>query len=80
MHSIVHPLGTVSSVDWLRGWEEEEMPTAEFFKGKRSLAGRGEGYPYLMLPEKKLPASMRADIGSIGQLSVGWRKIEEINT
>ena len=62
----------MKGVEWKRGWEEEEMATAEFFTGARRA--------YLFLPLRRLPDAMRLDVGTTEQLSVGWRKIEEINT
>ena len=56
MHSIAHPLGQVKGVEWKRGWDEEEMPTTEFFRGNR--------HAYLFLPLRDLPDAMRAELTS----------------
>jgi hypothetical protein len=69
MHSIANPLGKVAGVDWRRPWVERTVATKEF------LSWEGEGHPYLMLASRALPEALSADIGSIGQLSVGWRKV-----
>jgi hypothetical protein len=91
MHTIAAPMGQLSGISWPRGWEEEDMATSDFFVGARNpaaasqqnaddAAGSKYKHSYLFLHDRDLPAAVRQGIGSLAQLSVGWRKIEEVNT
>lgn len=81
-------MGQLPAISWPRGWEEEDMKTTDFFTGARNFAaaasednklGSKHKHAYLFLHDRDLPAAVRQGIGSLAQLSVGWRKVEEVN-